>query len=117
MGNQRDNAHEDPEWLEEFQVLADEKLGYGSACEQVHPIVEKWLDDLLAGDPPDSRDSVWQAMSCLTTEVIYKTTPDDILDVLQEHFEETEVASWLEGVILIGRAFQMALDSGRLDDL
>ena len=106
-----------PEWLEEFQILADEQLGEGSACTQVHPLVEQWLQELLEGDPPRSRDAVWQAMACLTTELIYKVTPDNILDVLQEHFEEEEIATWLESVLLIGRAFQMALESGRLDDL
>jgi hypothetical protein len=115
---QRDNANsQDPEWLEEFQQLADETLGHGSSCEQVHPIVEQWLDELLAGEPPSSRDSVLQAMSCLTTEMIYKLTPEDILMVLQEYFEEDEVATWLEGILWVGRAFQIALENGRLDDL
>ncbi len=114
--DERDNA-QDPEWLEEFQTLADQQLGEGSACAQIHPIIEQWLEELLEGDPPHSRESVWQAMACLTTEVFYKVTPDNILDVMQEHFDEEEVSTWLESVLLIGRAFQMALDSGRLDDL
>ena len=79
--------------------------------------IEKWLDELLDGEPPNSRDSVWQAMACLTTETIYKATPENILEMLQEHFSEDEIAAWLENVLLIGRAFQIALDSGRLDDL
>jgi hypothetical protein len=106
-----------PDWLEEFEILANTELTEGTACTQVHPIVEVWLEELLAGDPPDGRDSVWQAMSCLTTEVIDKITPDDILDVLQQNFEHEEVAAWLESVLLVGRAFQIALDNGRLDDL
>lgn len=114
--DERDNPQE-PEWLEEFQALANEQLGDGSACVQVHPIIEKWLEELLDGDPPEARDSVWQAMACLTTEVIYKVTPENILEVLQENFEEEEVATWLETVLLVGRAFQIALDNGRLDDL
>lgn len=114
--DERDNT-QDPEWLEEFQLLADEQLGEGSACDQVHPIVEQWLAELLENDPPASRDAVLQAMACLTSEIIFKVTPDNILDILQEHLEEEEVSTWLESVVLIGRAFQMALDSGRLDDL
>jgi hypothetical protein len=114
--DERDNTH-DPDWLEEFQALANNELSDGSACAQVHPIVERWLDELLEGDPPESRDSVWQALSCLTTEVIYKLTPENILDLLQEHFEEDEIATWLESVLLVGRAFQIALNEGRLDDL
>lgn len=111
------NNSKDMHWLDEFQSLANDALPEGSACAQVHPIVEEWLDELLEGDPPDSRDSVWQAMSCLTTEVIYKLTPENILEVLQEHFEEDEIATWLESLLLVGRAFQIALDEGRLDDL
>ena len=114
--DERDNTS-DPDWLEEFQALANSELSDGSACAQVHPIVERWLDELLEGDPPESRDSVWQALSCLTTEVIYKLTPENILDLLQEHFEEDEIATWLESVLLVGRAFQIALNDGRLDDL
>jgi len=108
---------QDPEWLEEFQLLANEQLNEGSACIQVHPIIEKWLEEVLAAEPPESRDSVWQAMACLTTEIIYRLTPEHILTVLQENFEEEEVATWLESIVLIGRAFQIALDNGRLDDL
>jgi hypothetical protein len=111
------NDPKDLDWLQEFQDLADEQLGDGSACEQVHPIIEQWLDELLDGDPPDSRDSVWQAMACLTTEIMYKATPEDLQQVLQANFDEQEVMAWVEGVLLIGRAFQMALDQGRLDDL
>ncbi|MBN1964419.1 MAG: hypothetical protein JW910_07220 [Anaerolineae bacterium] len=114
----RDNP-QDPEWLEEFQLLANDQLGHGSACQQVHPIVERWLDDLLEGDPPDSRPSVWQAMACLTTEIIFddRVTPQEMMDSLLEQFSEDDVAYWLETVVLVGRAFQMALEKGDLDDL
>ncbi|GAB4575438.1 MAG: hypothetical protein Kow0077_26910 [Anaerolineae bacterium] len=105
------------EWLDEFEELANLQLTEGTACTQVHPIVERWLESLLAGDPPESRDSVWQAMSCLTTEVLYKLTPETILDALENQVDEEEVAMWLESVLLVGRAFQMALDRGDLDDL
>lgn len=105
------------DWLDEFEDLANVELTEGSACTQVHPIIEQWLDNLLEGDPPESRDSIWQAMSCLTTEIIYKLTPDEILSVMEEHIDEDEFAMWLESVVLIGRAFQTALDSGELDDL
>ena len=55
-------------------------------------------------------------MACLTTEVIDKVTPDSIYDLLQT-CDEDEVAGWVENLLLIGRAFQLALDTGRLDDL
>ena len=111
------NNSKDLEWLEEFQLLANDQLIEGSACDQVHPLIEDWLDELLDGGPPDSRDSVWQATSCLTSEIMYKMTPENILEKLQQDFSEDEVATWLESIVLIGRAFQMALDNGRLDDL
>jgi hypothetical protein len=79
--------------------------------------VERWLDGLLSGDPPESRDAVWQAMSCLTTEIVYKLTPDSILDVMHEHLDEDEFMSWLESIVLVGRAFEMSLSNGDLDDL
>ena len=114
------NEHDESdnlEWLDEFEAMANEELVDGSACTQVHPIMEQWLEELLQGDPPESRESVWQAMSCLTTETLYKLTPDEILDVLQEHLDEDEVSTWIETLLLVGRSFQIALDNGRLDDL
>ncbi|MFC1959103.1 hypothetical protein ACFLYO_00180 [Chloroflexota bacterium] len=112
-----DDSSESPEWLDEFEDLANEQLDDGSACAQVHPIVEQWLDGLLEGDPPDSRDAVWQAMSCLTTEILYKLTPDNVLDVVQQNLDEDEFSAWLESVVLVGRAFQLSLSNGELDDL
>lgn len=106
-----------PDWLDEFEELANDQLKDGDACAQVHPIIETWLDKLLEDDPPESRDAVWQAMSCLTTEIIYRMTPENILDVLENNLDEDEVAMWLESVVLIGRAFQQSLENGELDDL
>ncbi len=115
--SEADESPQHPDWLDEFEELANAELNEGSACAQVHPIMERWLEKLLAEDPPTSRDAVWQAMSCLTTEILYKLTPDSILDLLQENIEEEEIAAWLESVILIGRAFQISLQKGELDDL
>ncbi len=119
MGEQQKPPDEssDPEWLEEFQTLANEQLGHGPACDQVHPIIEEWLDELFESDPPQSRDAVWQAMACLTSEVLVRTTPDNVFDALTEHCDENEVADWVEALLMVGRAFQIALDNGRLDDL
>lgn len=113
------NTHHDDrlEWLDEFQELANELLNQGSAHDQIHPIVAKWYDEIMADDPPQSRDAVWQAMHCLTTEVLNDmpeplaaalTSPDDLAEALND---------WIIEVLLVGRAMQIALDSGRLDDL
>ncbi len=107
---------DDPRWLDEFEELANRKLKDGSSCEQVHPIIEHWFHQLLEGEPPASRDSVVQAMACLSTEVLYNT-PDDILNPLLEHIGEDQMVTWIEHILLVGRAFEIALRTGDLDDL
>lgn len=105
-----------PDWLEEFEDLANEQLTDGSACDQVHPIVANWYAEVMAGDPPESRDSVWQALQCLTTEVM-GDIPHVVAEALAERNADDELADWVTEILLIGRAFQIALDTGRLDDL
>lgn len=105
-----------PEWLRAIEDLANSQLGEGSSCEQVHPIVARWFDKLMDSDPPASRDSVMQAVSCLATEVLY-SSPDDVTNSLLEQVEEDDVALWIEQILLIGRAFEIALRNGELDDL
>jgi hypothetical protein len=107
---------DDPHWLDEFEDLANRELRDGSACEQVHPIVEGWFQRLMAQEPPVSRPSVEQATACLTTEVI-NSFPDDVYDALLEQFDEDEVVAWVEQILRIGRAFEAALREGKLDDL
>lgn len=105
-----------PRWLDEFEDLANQTLESGSACKQVHPIVERWFHNLMENEPPDSRDSVLQAVSCLATEVML-STPEDLLEPLLEHIDEDELAIWIEHILTVGRAFEMGLRSGELDDL
>ncbi len=107
---------ERPEWLEEFEDLANEQLGHGSACAQVHPIIERWFNRLMEGAPPASRPSVQQAVSCLATEVIY-STPADLLDALFDAVDEEALAIFVEHILLVGRAFEISLRNGELDDL
>jgi hypothetical protein len=109
-------SNDDPHWLDEFEDLANRELPDGSACEQVHPIVEEWFHQLMAQEPPTSRPSVEQATACLTTEVI-NTFPDDVYEALLEQFDEDEVAAWVEQILRIGRAFEASLRDGKLDDL
>ncbi len=105
-----------PEWLRHYEDLANEQLGIGSSCEQVHPLIARWFDQLMDSDPPESRDSVMQAMSCLATEVLF-SSPDHLIDPLLENADEDEVALWVEQLIMVGRAFEIALREGELDDL
>ena len=111
-----DPEDNDLSWLNEFEEMADEELGDGSACEQIHPIVEEWLREWLESDIPTPRSSVSQAVACLATEII-NNTPENILNTLMEHCEEEEVLQWIQGILVTGQAFQTALSSGRLDDL
>ncbi len=116
MTDQSSSHNNDPRWLDEFEDLANRQLEDGSSCEQVHPVVERWFHDLMEGEPPVSRPSIEQAMACLSTEVLY-SAPDDLVDSLLEHMDEEELAVWIEQVLLIGRAFEISLRNGDLDDL
>jgi hypothetical protein len=107
---------DDPNWLDEFEDLANRQLDYGSSCEQVHPLIERWFQKLMENDPPESRASVEQAMSCLSTEVL-NGLPDDLIEPLLEHMTEDDLATWVQHILLIGRAFESSLHNGELDDL
>ena len=109
-------SQDDPRWLDEFEDLANRQLEDGSSCDQVHPIVERWFDNLMQHDPPTSRPSVAQAMACLSTE-IFNNSPDDLMEALLQQVDEDELAAWIEHVLLVGRAFEISLRSGDLDDL
>ncbi len=121
MNEKPDNADsfEDPDWLDEFRDIANRELSSldeSASCEQVHPIVAHWYENLMEGEPPASRDSVLQAMACLSTEILNQI-PDDLFDRLMEIVSEDEMAAWVEYVLMVGRAFEVSLRSGDLDDL
>ncbi|MFN8530946.1 MAG: hypothetical protein U0670_20265 [Anaerolineae bacterium] len=113
-----DLSPQEPNWLGEFEELANQELDEGSSCEQVHPIVKRWYDTLIDGEPPAvyDRDSVQQAMACLTTEIL-NTLPDTMYDMLAEIFDEDDIATWTEFVLTVGRSFERSLQKGDLDDL
>jgi hypothetical protein len=116
VARKKKKPQNDPKWLEEFQELANQQLGEGSSCEQVHPVVERWLTKLFESEPPTSRPSVEQAMACLTTEML-NLLPEEVLDTVLETMDEDELIIWVETVLLIGRAFETSLNNGELDDL
>ncbi|MBE2181975.1 MAG: hypothetical protein IAE89_01000 [Anaerolineae bacterium] len=112
-----ENRHPDePEWLDEFRDLANRELQEGSSCEQVHPVVESWYHRMLQQPPPQSRDSVLQAMACLATEVLH-SSPDEMVDDILAVVDEDTLVSWIEYVLMVGRAFEGGLRGGELDDL
>jgi hypothetical protein len=82
----------------------------------VHPVVERWYHRLMEQEPPTSRDSVLQAMACLSTEILYDA-PDELVEEVLKHLDEDTLAGWIEYILMIGRAFEIALRSGDLDDL
>jgi hypothetical protein len=104
------------DWFEEFSRMADRRLGEGSSCAQIHPVIERWFLGWLQKDMGPMRGSVAQALACLSTEVL-NIAPKPVLDALLEHCDEDEVARWIQHVLATGKAFQAALDSGELDDL
>jgi len=114
MGDQQESNQ--PNWLDEFEDLANEQLEEGSSCEEIHPIVAAWYEEVMAGEPPASRDSVLQAMHCLTTEAM-NDMPQAVTEVLSGRDLDDELAEWVTELLLVGRAFQIALENGRLDDL
>ncbi|PJF44819.1 MAG: hypothetical protein CUN55_01920 [Phototrophicales bacterium] len=112
-----DDENMRPDWLEEFEDLANRELAEGSACEQIHPMIEAWYTELMNDEPPPSRDSVLQAIACLSTEVL-TDMPEVLLSTLELNDESQEaLILWVQEILMIGRAFQIALDKGRLDDL
>ncbi|MBZ0280048.1 MAG: hypothetical protein K8L97_04860 [Anaerolineae bacterium] len=111
-----DQSPNDPKWLDEFEDLANRQLEDGSSCEQVHPVVESWFNKILEGEPPPSRPSIMQAMACLSTEVLH-SAPEELVESLMEVMDEDDLVVWVEHILLIGRAFEIGLRSGDLDDL
>ncbi len=120
MTNRPPQSHNDqqdqPDWLGPFEEMANERLGEGSSCEQVHPIMERWFSKLMDSEPPASRDSIMQATSCLASEVLF-SSPEYLIEPLLEHASEDEIAIWIEQILLVGRAFEIALKNHELDDL
>ncbi len=114
--NNGKNLPDEPEWLDEFRELADRELGAGSSCEQVHPVVQRWYHDLLEAEPPPSRDSVLQAMACLSSEILAEAPPA-FFDDESGKIDEDQLAGWVEYILMVGRAFEIALNNGALDDL
>jgi hypothetical protein len=110
------NLPDEPEWLDEFRDLADRELGAGSSCEQVHPVVARWYHDLLESEPPPSRDSVLQAMACLSSEILAEAPPTFINEETGQ-IDEDQLAGWVEYILMVGRAFEIGLRNGALDDL
>jgi hypothetical protein len=108
--------NESPDWLNAYEDLANDQLAHGSSCRQIHPIIETWFSKLMDGDPPASRDSVVQAISCLATEVLY-SSPESVIEPMLKEIGEDDLAIWIEQILLIGRSFEIALREGELDDL
>ncbi len=114
---------EDPQWLDDIQDLANQVLGSpdnGSACDQVHPVIARWYDGIQAqmeDEPLEDRPSVWQAVSCLATEIMRDAEADDSLAVLFDVVDEDMLGMWVEYILLVGRAMETSLNNGDLDDL
>ena len=117
------NSSEDPQWLDEIQDLANEVLGApenGSACDQVHPVIAKWYDDALdrmEAEAIEDRPAVWQAVSCLATELMLEAEVDETLAPMFDAVDEDMLGMWIEHILMVGRAMEASLRDGDLDDL
>lgn len=121
QSNPNENSQpEDPRWLDDIQEFANQVLGDmddGSACEQVHPVIARWYEDTLEKEPPDARSSVWQAISCLATEIIMDAELDESLQPLFQSIDEDTLGMWVVDILSLGRALEISLQNGELDDL
>jgi hypothetical protein len=126
MMNEQHNHQDEPQnpqWMDDIQELADQILGSpenGSACEQVHPIIAKWYDDTLDKmdeAPLEERPAVWQAVSCLATEIMLDAETDDSLSAVFETVDEDMLGMWIEHILMIGREMESSLRDGDLDDI
>lgn len=118
--NPEDANADDPQWMRDLQDMAERKLGElgeYSSCEQVHPVIARWYDQELAKDPPPARDAIWQAISCLASEMVLDAEGDDELKPLTKSIDEDLLYEWVEHILTVGRALQIAIDKGELDDL
>jgi hypothetical protein len=122
--NQPNN--EDPHWLEDIQELANKLLGSledGSACDQVHPVIARWYDSIQAemaemeDESLEDRPSVWQAVSCLATEIMHDAEADESLAAMFDVVDEDMIGMWVEYILMVGRAMETSLHNGDLDDL
>ncbi|MEM6529323.1 MAG: hypothetical protein AAF653_13580 [Chloroflexota bacterium] len=126
MMNEQHNPQDDPQtprWMDELQDMAERILGEsdsGSACDQVHPIIAKWYDDTLErmdDEPVEDRSAVWQAVSCLATEIMMDAEADDSLRPMFDSVDEDMLGMWVEYILMMGRAMEASLRDGDLDDL
>ncbi len=115
-----DNQPESPNWMDDIQDFADQVLGDmddAAACDQVHPVIAQWYDNELENEPPESRPAVWQAIACLATEILIDVDNDEALQPLLDAVDEDTLAMWVEHILMVGRAMEISLQNGDLDDL
>lgn len=117
------NNSEEPKWMEDIQDLANEVLGApenGSACDQVHPVIAEWYDhalDKMETEAVEDRPAVWQAVSCLATELMLEAEVDETLAPMFDAVDEDMLGMWIEHILMVGRAMEASLQNGELDDL
>ncbi|MGV2438004.1 MAG UNVERIFIED_CONTAM: hypothetical protein LVT10_26565 [Anaerolineae bacterium] len=119
-----DHSHtplpDDPDWMETLDDYANDQLSdleMDTSCDQIHPIIANWYRETLEQAPPPASSAVWQAVACLTTEIIQGMQEDEELAGVMNEESIAPLALWIEDIITLGRAFEIALRTGRLDDL
>jgi len=107
------------DWLEEFERLADEVLSGRKTAPQlevIQPKIKAWYEATLDQDHPDERPTLNQALACLTTEIM-TDMPTSLFEALVDKVDDEDVADWILDILMLGRAFEKALQSGKLDEL
>jgi hypothetical protein len=107
------------DWLEEFERLADEVLSgrkLSPPLEHIQPRIKAWYEATLDQDHPDERPTLSQALACLATEIM-TDMPTSLFEALVDKVEDDTVADWILDILMLGRAFEKAVQNGTLDEL
>lgn len=111
---------DDPDWMGSLDDYANDQLSdleANTSCEQIHPIIADWYRETLEKAPPAASSAVWQALSCLATEIIQDMQEDEELEGVIDLDTIEPLSLWIEDILTLGRALEVALRNGRLDDL
>lgn len=111
---------DDSDWMGNLDDYANDQLSdleMNTSCEQIHPIITDWYRATLEQAPPAASSAVWQAVSCLATEIIQDMQEDEELAGVIDEDAIEPLALWIEDILTLGRALEVALRSGKLDDL
>lgn len=104
------------DWFEEFTRLTDASLGSEPPRALYHPLVEQWYLEQLQFPPMPPPRNLADALYYLAADVL-NVAPPRISRALAQIADEQAIVEWVWGILETGRAFQVALQEGKFDDL